>query len=86
MRNCDNYYFNIDRALDACPFIDDVHLKKGLADYLYEIEADLNCINIDDIVVNAISFIDRDEYEEMSEYKKEGLYILAKTDEGYWVI
>jgi len=86
MNKCDNYAFNLSRLLDACPFLDDRELKEGIESFLYEIDADLNCINIDDLVVNGISFIDRDEYEELSDEKKEDLTIIAEKDEGLWVL
>jgi len=83
---CDNYAFNLNRLLDSCPFIDDRELKIGLENFLYEIDADLNCINIDDLVVNGIVFIDRDEYESFNDERKEELTIIAEKDKGLWIL
>jgi len=87
MNKCDNYAFNISRLLNACPFLDDDgELKAGLENFLYEIDADLNCINIDDLVVNGIVFIDRDEYESFNDERKEDLTIIAEKNEGLWIL
>ena len=71
MRKCDMYEINLYKLLDSCSFITDDDLYDGLYDYCLQNEVDLNCVNFDDWVVNKISFIDRAEYEEMSEDKKE---------------
>jgi len=86
MNKCDNYAFNISRLLDACPFIDDRELRAGLENFLYEHDVDLNCINIDDLVVNGITFVDRDEYDEFSDEKKEDLMIVAENEIGLWIL
>ena len=85
MRDCDMYEMNLKRLLDSCPYITDDNLWNGLYDYCLETDVDLNCVNFDDWVVNGISFIDRTEYEEMTESQKEDMYVLTETDEGYWV-
>jgi len=86
MNKCDNYAFNLSRLLDSCPFIDNKELKAGLENFLYTHDADLNCINIDDLVVNGITFIDRNEYEELSDEKKEDLMIVAEIKNGLWIL
>ena len=86
MNKCDNYVLNLSRLLDACPFIDDRVLRVGLEKFLYEHDVDLNCINIDDLVVNGITFVDRDEYDEFNDEKKEDLLIVAEIKEGLWII
>ena len=49
-------------------------------DYLLEADVDLNTLNIDDLVVNGIQFLDKEEAEEHE------LYILKETEDGCWCI
>ena len=81
MERCDMYNFNLMRLLEGCPFLKDEELKEGLADFIEDCGYDLNCINIDDLVINC-SFIDKEEYEEY----KDNLTLIAETDEGVWVL
>ena len=86
MKDCTMYSLNLSRLLDACPFITDNALYIGLYEYCIENEVDLNCINLDDWVVNGITFLDKEEYDSMSDEEKEDMWIIAEADEGYWII
>ena len=81
MTNCDMHYFNITRLIESCPYVD-YSIKEQLADYLYDIGIDLNCFNMDDFIVNGISFIDKEDFhEEYYDYQ-----VIAENDKGYWVL
>ena len=85
MQKCNMYYFNITRLVESCPFVD-VDFKEGLVEYLYELEVDLNCVNIDDLVVNGITYLSYEEWEELGEEKQEDYYIISEVDNGYYII
>jgi len=86
MKECSMYDLNLSRLLDACPFIQDTNLYNGLYEYCKELDIDLNCINFDDLVVNGIVFLDKDEYEELTEEQKEDFYTIAEAENGYWLL
>ena len=70
--------FNLNRLMmSCCVDIDDEYYEE-LYDYLIEIDVDLNTLNIDDLVVNGIEFLDKEDCEDY--------YILKETDNGCWVI
>jgi len=72
--------FNLNRLMmSCCVDIDDEYYEE-LFDYLIEIDVDLNILNIDDLVVNGIQFLDKEDFEE------DDYYILTETDTGCWVI
>jgi hypothetical protein len=70
--------FNLDRLMmSCCVDIDDEYYEE-LMDYLLEVDVDLNTLNIDDLVVNGIQFLDKEDAEDY--------YILKETEEGCWCI
>jgi len=72
--------FNLMRLMDSCCVTIDLDYYDELMDYLLEIDIDLNELNIDDLVVNGIQFLDKEDTE------KYGLYILKETEDGCWCI
>ncbi len=72
--------FNLMRLMDSCCVTIDPDYYNELMDYLLEIDVDLNILNIDDLVVNGIQFLDKEDVEEFE------LYILKETEEGCWCI
>ena len=73
--------FNLMRLMDSCCVTIDSEYYDELYDYLLDIEVDLNELNIDDLVVNGIQFLDKEDL-----YEEEDYYILKKTDTGCWVL
>lgn len=65
--------------MSCCVDIDDEYYEE-LMDYLLETNADLNTLNIDDLVVNGIQFLDKEHAEDLE------LYILKETKDGCWCI
>ena len=65
--------------MSCCVDIDNEYYEE-LMDYLLETDVDLNTLNIDDLVVNGIQFLDKEEAEEYE------LYILKETEDGCWCI
>jgi hypothetical protein len=63
----------------CCVNIDDEYYDE-LMDYLLEGDVDLNTLNIDDLVVNRVDFI------EMGAQALQDFYVLKETDTGCWVI
>lgn len=61
----------------CCVDIDDEYYEE-LMDYLLETGVDLNELNIDDLVVNSIQFLDKEDTEDY--------YILRETEDGCWCI
>jgi len=76
------YDMNLTRLMDACAVKIDDEYYDELADYLTEIDADLNSLNIDDLVVNGIQYLDSDDIEG----KEDNYTILKKDEKGAWVI
>ena len=72
--------FNLMRLMDSCCVTIDREYYDELMDYLLEGDVDLNTLNIDDLVVNGVQFLDKDDFEE-GDY-----YTLKETDTGCWVI
>ena len=72
--------FNLRRLMDSCCVTIDPDYYDELYDYLLEIDVDLNILNIDDLVVNGIQFLDKEDVEEFE------LYILQETEDGCWCI
>ena len=72
--------FNLMRLMDSCCVDIDDEYYEELMDYLLELDVDLNELNIDDLVVNGVQFLDKEDFEE------EDYYILKETDTGCWVI
>jgi hypothetical protein len=73
---------NLYRLLAASPFSD--RLSKGaqdaLIDYLEETGVGLD-VNFDNIILNGISIISKNEFDELKEYEKDNMYLLY-TDEN----
>ena len=72
--------FNLNRLMMSCCVDIDNEYYEELMDYLLEADVDLNTLNIDDLVVNGIQFLDKEEAEEHE------LYILKETGNGCWCI
>jgi len=72
--------FNLNRLMDSCCVTIDIEYYDELFDYLIEGDVDLNTLNIDDLVVNGVQSLEKDDFEE-GDY-----YILKETDTGCWVI
>jgi hypothetical protein len=77
------YDMNLTRLMDACVVKIDDDYYDELADYLTDTEADLNKLNIDDLVVNSIQYLDK---EDLAEEGEEDYYILKKDKKGAWII
>lgn len=72
--------FNLNRLMDSCCVNIDNEYYDELMDYLLEMDVDLNELNIDDLVVNGIQFLDKEEAE------RQELHILKETEDGCWCI
>ena len=72
--------FNLNRLMMSCCVDIDNEYYEELMDYLLEADVDLNTLNIDDLVVNGIQFLDKEEAEEHE------LYILKETEDVCWCI
>ena len=72
--------FNLMRLMDSCCVTIDLEYYDELMDYLLEIDVDLNELNIDDLVVNYVQFLDKEEAEEHE------LFILKETESGCWCV
>jgi len=72
--------FNLNRLMMSCCVEIDNEYYNELFDYLIMIDVDLNELNIDDLVVNGIQFLDKEDAEELE------LYILKETENGCWCI
>jgi len=72
--------FNLMRLMDSCCVTIDLEYYDELMDYLLEIDVDLNELNIDDLVVNYVQFVDKEEAEEYD------MYILKETEDGCWCL
>lgn len=70
---------NLKRLMDSCCVSIDEDYYDELFDYLIE-WVDLNELNIDDLVVNGIQFLDKEDAERYE------LYILKETEDGCWCI
>ena len=68
--------FNLNRLMDSCCVNIDNEYYDELFDYLIELDVDLNKLNIDDLVVNGIQFLDKEEVE------RQELHILKETEDG----
>jgi hypothetical protein len=72
--------FNLNRLMQSCCVEIDAEYYDELFDYLIDMDVDLNHLNIDDLVVNGIQFLDKEDAEEHE------LYILKETDTGVWCL
>ena len=70
--------FNLNRLMMSCCVDIDNEYYEELMDYLLETDVDLNTLNIDDLVVNGIQFLDKEDAEDY--------YILRETEDGCWCI
>ena len=69
---------NLNRLMmSCCVEIDDDYYEE-LFDYLIDSDVDLNTLNMDDLVVNGIQCLDKEDCEDY--------YILKETECGCWVI
>jgi len=72
--------FNLNRLMMSCCVDIDNEYYEELFDYLIETDVDLNHLNIDDLVVNGIQFLDKEDAEQHE------LHILKETEDGCWCI
>tara|TARA_B100001059_G_scaffold220632_1_gene242825 strand:- start:1436 stop:1657 length:222 start_codon:yes stop_codon:yes gene_type:complete len=70
--------FNLNRLMMSCCVDIDNEYYNELFDYLIMIDVDLNELNIDNLVVNGIQFLDKEDAEDY--------YILKETEDGCWCI
>jgi len=71
--------FNLRRLMDSCYVKIDGDYYEELFDYLID-WVDLNELNIDDLVVNGIQFLNKEDAERYE------LYILKETEDGCWCL
>ena len=76
------YDMNLTRLMDACAVTIEDEYYDELADYLTDIDADLNKLNIDDLVVNGIQFLEKDDFKG----NEDDYMVLKKHEGGAWVI
>lgn len=69
---------NLMRLMDSCCVTIDTEYYDELMDFLLETGVDLNMLNIDNLVVNGIQFLDKEDAEDY--------YILKETEDGCWCI
>ena len=72
--------FNLNRLMMSCCVDIDNEYYEELFDYLIDIDVDLNTLNIDNLVVNGIQYLDKEEAEQYE------LTILKETKDGCWCI
>jgi len=72
--------FNLGRLMDSCCVTISTDYYDELFDYLIDIDIDLNELNIDDLVVNGIQYVDNEDLNE------DDYYILKRDDDGAYVI
>lgn len=72
--------FNLNRLMMSCCVDIDNEYYEELMDFLLETDVDLNELNIDDLVVNGVQFLDKEDAEQYE------LYILKETEDGCWCI
>ena len=70
---------NLRRLMDSCIVSIDGDYYEELFDYLID-WVDLNELNIDDLVVNGIQFLSKEDAERYE------LYILKETKDGCWCL
>jgi len=70
---------NLGRLLDACCIEIPKTQYDALYDYFVEHEIDLNCINIDNLYVNGIQYLDK---EDIKDYHT----ILTQEDNEFYVM
>lgn len=66
---------NLMRLMDSCCVTIDSEYYDELYDYLIGIDVDLNELNIDDLIVNGIQYLEKDEAEDY--------FILKETEDGH---
>ena len=71
--------FNLMRLMDSCCVTINEDYYEELFDYLLDTDVDLNELNIDDLVVNGVQYLENDQLTE-------DYYILKKDDEGAYVL
>tara|TARA_R110002074_G_scaffold86811_1_gene191580 strand:- start:243 stop:482 length:240 start_codon:yes stop_codon:yes gene_type:complete len=73
---------NLTRLMDACCITINEDYYDELHDLIIELDLDLNTINIDNLVVNGIQFLSKDEYDDeycVLKEESEGAYIIDLT-------
>ena len=72
--------FNLNRIMMSCCVDIDNEYFEELHDFLMETDVDLNTLNIDDVVVNGVQWLSKEEAEEYD------MYILKETEDGCWCL
>lgn len=72
--------FNLIRLMNSCRVTIDSEYYDELYDHLLDTEVDLNELNIDDLVVDGVKFI------ESGAQALQDFYVLKETDTGCWVL
>jgi hypothetical protein len=72
--------FNLNRIMMSCCVDIDNEYFEELHDFLMETDVDLNTLNIDDLVVNGVQWLSKEEAEEYD------MYILKETEDGCWCL
>jgi len=72
--------FNLGRLMDSCCITISDEYYDELFDYLMDTDVDLNTLNIDDLVVNGIQYLENEDLKE-DEY-----YILKRDGQGAYVL
>ena len=71
---------NLGRLMDSCCVEIDKAYYDELFNYLIDTDVDLNYLNIDDLVVNGIQYL------EFCEFNRDDYYILSEDNKGAFVI
>ena len=82
MSDCAMLEHNLYRLIEASPYEDRLSsaAKDALVEYLIDAGVDLCRINIDDIIVNGISILTEEEYEQY----KDDFYLLVQDGDEYY--
>ena len=74
--------FNLGRLMDSCCVDIPTDYYDELFDYLIDTDVDLNELNIDDLVVNGVQYLDKETLED----NRDDYYILTEDEDGGYVI
>lgn len=73
------FEMNLERLLDSCCVEIPNKINEALFDYLVELDVDLNTVNIDDIYVNGVQYLE--DTEDTEDY-----YLLVKNENGGYYV
>jgi len=75
--------FNLGRLMNSCCIDIDDDVYSELYDYILESGISMDDLNIDDLVVNSLSYYSKEECEE---YGIEDFIILKEDEDGTWFL